>query len=555
MKVSDLHSNALLALGFVVSTALACQKEPAQYSELAKVAGDRNGAGHVAPESTGPPPRDLVGVSSSNKAQPATPPPRFHAPYKRGNWRLASARELDHVAIRVQHLLVRHAGSERKEAPLHAPGWYVLEEPPKRTAGEAKKLAYQLSARITAGEDFTSLIRAYSEDAVTRDQDGRLPVLRATDFTAWPQLVDAFQALPIGEVSQPVETSFGFHLVAKLPPLEKKAVAGERIVIGYDEATWLKPFLRAGRPRRHHSEAIHLAQRLMRRLRDDPKLFPEFVKKYSDHEDAAYAGDFGAWSTDEPSLFPHAVQALSRLPVGGISDPVDTPFGIQIVRRTDDTSRERVAFDAVRFAYRPDAKQGSTHSRTAVAQRAKAVAEFLRQRPEQFSALQRKHCCTLVESWTVGQRDHELTEMLRHMKVDQVGLIPFERYFEFLIVRRLDATKIPVTPVRFDLPNPTRPDLERLVGRASGPGLARLTERFSNECLESQFRGRTIPPGVREAYGRLQKRFSDAKTSAARIQAFEDAQFAIRHSLGSAYDKHLACIESRVSRLVLGVVR
>jgi len=89
---------------------------------------------------------------------------------------------------------------------------------------EGKQLADQVYDSLQNGGDWTALVNTYSDDLQTKSKDGNLP------FAGLKQLPEEFLqaavALTIGEVSSPVKTSFGWHIirlddVQPIPPLDK----------------------------------------------------------------------------------------------------------------------------------------------------------------------------------------------------------------------------------------------------------------------------------------------------------------------------------------------
>lgn len=69
----------------------------------------------------------------------------------------------------------------------------------------------ELRRRILEGADFAALAREVSEDPGSRDQGGLLPAFRREDVVS-PFAEAAFGLAP-GEVSEPVRTPFGWHLI------------------------------------------------------------------------------------------------------------------------------------------------------------------------------------------------------------------------------------------------------------------------------------------------------------------------------------------------------
>jgi peptidyl-prolyl cis-trans isomerase SurA len=76
-----------------------------------------------------------------------------------------------------------------------------------------RRLANLRERIVTGGEDFGALARVYSEDG-TAARGGELEWIYAGDTV--PEFERAYSALRIGEVSQPVRTQFGFHLIQVL---------------------------------------------------------------------------------------------------------------------------------------------------------------------------------------------------------------------------------------------------------------------------------------------------------------------------------------------------
>lgn len=84
---------------------------------------------------------------------------------------------------------------------------------------EARDLAAELKARALAGEDFAALAREYSEDIGSAAEGGDL------GWTNPGQMVAAFEegvaATATGEISDPVRSEFGWHVIEVLDRREK----------------------------------------------------------------------------------------------------------------------------------------------------------------------------------------------------------------------------------------------------------------------------------------------------------------------------------------------
>lgn len=91
-----------------------------------------------------------------------------------------------------------------------------------RTKEEALKLAQEVHALATSGGDFGELAEKYSDDRNSKALKGELGYFSA-DMMVKP-FSDAAFAMKPGEISAPVETNFGFHVikVAEVKPGSKQ---------------------------------------------------------------------------------------------------------------------------------------------------------------------------------------------------------------------------------------------------------------------------------------------------------------------------------------------
>lgn len=79
-----------------------------------------------------------------------------------------------------------------------------------------KATADRLAARLRAGADFAALARRYSQDPGSRALGGRITVARGETV---PPVDRVAFSLATGELSPPVRTQYGWHLVQALSPV------------------------------------------------------------------------------------------------------------------------------------------------------------------------------------------------------------------------------------------------------------------------------------------------------------------------------------------------
>lgn len=103
--------------------------------------------------------------------------------------------------IAAAHLLVMHKDSRGASKAI------------TRTREEAKARAEEALARIRAGEDFGAIVEEYTDEPGGAERRGELG--RFTRGMMVKPFADAAFALEVGEVSEVVESSFGFHVIKR----------------------------------------------------------------------------------------------------------------------------------------------------------------------------------------------------------------------------------------------------------------------------------------------------------------------------------------------------
>ncbi len=138
--------------------------------------------------------------------------------------------ELDAARIQAQYELERDSttsSAERRAAHI------LFETGGNLSEAEAITRAAEIKIRIDAGEDFAELALEFSNDIASARDGGDIGF---TDGSAFPDSIEAaLTALEVGQVSEPVVSEFGVHLVklteydiAEFPPFEEVAERIER---------------------------------------------------------------------------------------------------------------------------------------------------------------------------------------------------------------------------------------------------------------------------------------------------------------------------------------
>jgi len=101
-------------------------------------------------------------------------------------------------AVQASHILLMYAGSERSTAT--------------RSKAEAQQQISAIKAQIDSGADFGALARQHS-DCPSGQSGGDLG--RFTRGQMVKPFEDAAWGLPVGAVSDVVETLFGYHIIKR----------------------------------------------------------------------------------------------------------------------------------------------------------------------------------------------------------------------------------------------------------------------------------------------------------------------------------------------------
>ncbi|ANF58549.1 hypothetical protein A5892_14595 [Halotalea alkalilenta] len=109
-------------------------------------------------------------------------------------------------------LLERRGGNQTPQIIEQYQARHILISPnPIRSSEQAQQLALELRDRILNGEDFAALAREYSNDRGTALAGGELGWVSDRDTV--PAFDAVLKSAPLGELSQPVQTQYGWHLI------------------------------------------------------------------------------------------------------------------------------------------------------------------------------------------------------------------------------------------------------------------------------------------------------------------------------------------------------
>jgi len=172
-----------------------------------------------------------------------------------------------------------------------------------------------LRDNIYAGADFSELAKIYSQDPGSKNRGGDL------GFTRRGTLVSEFEevafTLDLGEISKPVKTAFGYHIIQ---PLEKQ---GDKVRVRH---ILINPPITEIDEQKVYDFAIT--------LKDSINTIDNFIaitERYSvDEQTKKTGGDLG-WINPNDFAIPEIGQVLQYLELGKCSQPVKTSLGYHLL--------------------------------------------------------------------------------------------------------------------------------------------------------------------------------------------------------------------------------
>ena len=168
-NASRLHPTLRALLGVVVSTTFACGGAPSSGASSASGGSSGGGAAGAC----------LAAADAKHTRNPSEPD-----------------------RISVKHVLVRYDGAKNAPAAI------------TRTREQACLRAEEALTKLKEGMSFADVVAAYSDESGAATREGSIGTVERADVA--PPFADAAFELKMKEVSEVVETPFGFHVILRV---------------------------------------------------------------------------------------------------------------------------------------------------------------------------------------------------------------------------------------------------------------------------------------------------------------------------------------------------
>jgi parvulin-like peptidyl-prolyl isomerase len=266
------------------------------------------------------------------------------------------------------HILISHKGADRAKDHV------------TRSRGEARKLAAEIHAEVTAAPETFAAVAKRISDGPTGKVGGNLGGFNKGSMA--PAFESALRKLEPGQIApKPVKTNFGFHIIRR-DPMTAKHYTCNAVIATYEGAVRLRG-IRDDAPglKRSKEEARAFLEKAAGEI--DSASFDTAVKTYSDLTDTGFMGVF---KQGDNALNDQLIAAIDGLDYGQVSGVVELPFGYALLKRKKvrklSASRIYIAYAGAKRA-----PAGVTRSREEAAQLAEDLAAQLAGSPGRFEEL------------------------------------------------------------------------------------------------------------------------------------------------------------------------
>jgi len=184
----------------------------------------------------------------------------------------------------------------------------------------AKEKALTILDSIKNGADFSGLAKRNSDDAGSAVNGGDLGFAKKGVFVK--EFEETLFGLNIGEVSDVVETEFGYHII-KLNEKKGDQYRGQHILVSFKKLE------------SSDFETIAFLNTLRDSINNSLLSFEDAAKKYSQEQQTAARGGYMGFVPEE-KLDSNYIESLSKLEFNEISKPIksgdDKDYGYEIVK-------------------------------------------------------------------------------------------------------------------------------------------------------------------------------------------------------------------------------
>jgi len=182
------------------------------------------------------------------------------------------------------------------------------------------KMALKVKADLENGGDFSALALTYSDDPSAKVNKGDLGYF--TGLQMVQQFEEAAYTLPIGTISDPILTDFGYHIIQVNG---RQANPGEvqvsHILVRFDSENASQ-----------EENARRKISDIYAEIQKESTIWEEIVKSYSEDPATKSVGGLLPWFGVGTMIPEFEIASFSLTEIGEVSPPIKTPYGYHILR-------------------------------------------------------------------------------------------------------------------------------------------------------------------------------------------------------------------------------
>ena len=182
------------------------------------------------------------------------------------------------------------------------------------------KMALKVKADLENGGDFSALALTYSDDPSAKVNKGDLGYF--TGLQMVQQFEEAAYTLPIGTISDPILTDFGYHIIQVNG---RQANPGEvqvsHILVRFDSENASQ-----------EENARRKISDIYAEIQKESTIWEEIVQSYSEDPATKSVGGLLPWFGVGTMIPEFEIASFSLTEIGEVSPPIKTPYGYHILR-------------------------------------------------------------------------------------------------------------------------------------------------------------------------------------------------------------------------------
>ena len=223
------------------------------------------------------------------------------------------------------------------------------------------KIALKVKAELENGAKFNELALVYSDDPSAKVNKGDLGYF--TSLQMVQQFEEAAYMLPVGNISDPILTDFGYHIIQVNGRQSNPGdVQVSHILVRFDAENTIQ-----------EENARRKISDIYAEIQKENTIWEEIVKSYSEDPATKETGGLLPWFGVGTMIPEFEMASFSLTEIGEISPPIKTPYGYHILRL--EGKRELQSFEdleqTIKSKILRNSKSGMIESQVIAMQKAK----------------------------------------------------------------------------------------------------------------------------------------------------------------------------------------